>query len=105
MLIKEISELVNSDVKVLLGQVKVTMLGAQVVCIQNFIKLVSYSPNEVVFKVKNNEFVVAGVELDIAELGTKEVVIKGKINRMYYVKEAKNAQKELWCQHCWLKFW
>lgn len=96
MLVKEISGLVNSDIKTLMGQVKVVMLGSSVVCIQNFLKLLNYSNTEAVFRVKNNELIVSGVGLKIAELGVKEVILQGKINKIHYKKEAQNEQSQLW---------
>lgn len=105
MLIKEISGLINSDVKTLMGQVKVVMLGNNVVCIQNFIKLLNYSNNEAIFRVKNNELIVGGVNLKIVELGTKEVVLQGKVNKIYYKKEAQNEQNQLWYKSWRPKLW
>lgn len=105
MLIKEISELINSDIKTLMGQVKIVMLGSNVVCIQNFIKLLNYSNTEARFRVKNNELIVSGINLKIAELGSKEIILQGKINKLYYKKEAVNEQNELWYKGWRAKLW
>ncbi len=92
MVFKEIANLVNNDVKTLLGQVKVTMLSSCVVCVQNFVKLLTFSNQEVCFKIKNNQLLVEGENLVIKELGVKEVVISGNINKIYFSKETKNVK-------------
>lgn len=87
MFLKEISELINSDVKTLMGGVRVIMWGNNAISVHNFLKLINYSDISVEFSVRNNRLVVEGTNLKIAVLGQKEIVLRGKINKIYYKKE------------------
>lgn len=95
MILKEISNLINVDVKVLLGQHKITIIGTEFISVQNYLKLLQYSKEKVVLRVKNNELNIEGVNLNILELGNKELAIAGAVNKIYLAKEIKNAENKL----------
>ena len=66
---------------------KLTMLGSQILYVSNYIKILSYNSEILILKVKDNELNVAGVGLAIKQLSGKEVIIKGRINRIHLTKE------------------
>ncbi len=87
MLLNEIKKHVDEDMLTLFNEFKLNLIGTKVVCVQNFIKILNFSNEKIVFKIKNNEVIIEGKDFNIAEMGTKDVVITGNINKIYTSKE------------------
>ena len=58
---------------------KVIMLGGKAIYICNYKKIIDYSSNKVVLKIKNNTLEISGDVLEINQINKGEIVISGKI--------------------------
>lgn len=86
MFIEELSKITGLPLDETLTNYTLTNVGGRVVSVSNYKKLVSYHPNKVVLKIKNNELIIEGNNLKIAELSGKNVIIKGEIIKSYLLK-------------------
>lgn len=92
MILEELTKHIDADFSTLLGEFKLTLIGLRAITVQNFIKILSYTANKVVFKIKNDEVIVEGENFKIAEMGVKDVILTGKINKIYSVKGLNNEK-------------
>lgn len=84
MILSEIKKHIDSDMLTLLGEFKVELIGNSVIAAQNFTKIITYSVEQIVFKIKGNEVIVVGENLKIAELGPHDVMVHGKIKNISF---------------------
>lgn len=92
MILEELTKHIDADFSTLLGEFKLTLIGLRAITVQNFIKILSYTVNKVVFKIKNDEIVVEGENFKIAEMGVKDVILTGEIYKIYSVKGLNNEK-------------
>lgn len=83
MILKELSNIIGLPLSQTLQEYTVTNVGGRVVSVSNFGALVQYDNEKIVLKIKKNELVVEGFNLNITSLSAKEIVIKGKIIKTY----------------------
>jgi sporulation protein YqfC len=58
---------------------KVVILGGKSIYVTNYKKIIDYSSNKVVLKIKNNTLEIAGDSLEINQINKGEILISGKI--------------------------
>ena len=83
MFIEELSKLTGLPLEETFNEYKITNIAGRVVCVENYIKLVTYMPDKIEFKTKNNHLIIEGANLKIAQLNPKEAIITGKIYKSY----------------------
>lgn len=66
---------------------KYSVISNSVVNVTGYKKLISYSTDIVSLGVKNNELCIEGHDLKIKELDKSNIVITGKVNKVYLLKE------------------
>lgn len=79
MIVKELSKYLDQDVATLVGELKLTMIGTRAIFVQNFVKLLSYTNERLVFKIKKDIITVLGENFKIVEMGKHEIVVTGNI--------------------------
>ena len=84
MFLQEIKGDVDADFLSLIGEFKLNLIGNYVFSAENFIKIISYTNQNIVFKIKNNEVMLCGENFKIIELGSKYAVVKGEICKVEY---------------------
>ena len=97
--IKEFSDLSGLPFSEVQNEHKVMLLGNRILWITNYVKILSYSNAKISLKIKGNVLHIEGLELYIKLLEKRELVIAGKINRVYLEKEfvgEKNEKVWLW---------
>ncbi len=93
----ELSKSIKSDLKDVYSSYKILNVGGCACYVQNYIKIISYTKNKVEIKVKNNTIVIEGIDLIIQELEKNNILLVGKINKTYLLKEMKedvNVEKK-----------
>lgn len=80
MILKELLEYIDSDISVLAGEFKCTIVGNRAIFLQNFKKIITYNTEKISFKLSKNYFYVEGNNLSIKEMGKNEVIITGCFN-------------------------
>ena len=90
----ELSSSIGINVKDIYSNFQVSIIGANACYVQNYVKINSYNKEKVVLKVKGNELAIEGVNLTIQELEKNNILLVGKINKTYLVKEFKGADNE-----------
>lgn len=88
MILSEIKKHLDADMLTLLGEFKLQLIGNSALMVQNFIKIITYTSEQVVFKIKNNEVTVSGENFKLAEMGSKDVTIIGKIKNISFSRWA-----------------
>ena len=63
------------------------VLSNSAIFVVGYKKILSYSLEQIVLSIKNNEFNIVGADLNIKELDKTNIVITGKINKIYLSKE------------------
>lgn len=48
--------------------------------VTNYIKIVSFLPEKIVLKIRNNQLILDGIGLKIDSMSPKEIVIRGRVN-------------------------
>ena len=79
MFIKELLKYVDADVSTLLGEFKLTLIGTRALFVQNYIKILNYSNDKIIFKVKNDIITILGENFKIKEMGKNEIVVVGNV--------------------------
>lgn len=78
-----LSELLGEDNVLHLNSVSVTWVG-KTICIQNYKKIITYSPEKIVLKTHNELLNVVGKNLKIKTLDPGEIVVVGDISTLSY---------------------
>ncbi len=66
---------------------KVVYLGGGSVFISNYVKIIIYNTELIALKVKANVLNIEGKDLMIKQLSRGEIIVDGKINKIYLSKE------------------
>lgn len=90
--LNEISTLTEIPFDYLSGNFKITILSFDVVYISNFIKILSYSNEQVTLKVKNNTLNIYGENISISQLSPKELILKGEFKNIECERNAKKSR-------------
>lgn len=90
----ELKEVIGLNSKEIFKAYKVAFIEGGGVLISNFIKILTYSPNLIVLKVRNNVLNIEGVGFEITELSKDEIIAKGSINKIYLSKEFIDEKKQ-----------
>ncbi len=86
MVFKELKNYVDNDMKTLLGDFKLYLLDNSAIMAQNFNKIISYSQEQIVLKLKNNELTIIGNNFKIVEMGGGYVVVKGEFKNLSFLR-------------------
>lgn len=75
-----VNEIFNSlDMSITSNEYRYYNLGGKAVYIENFIKIIAFSKEEIILKLKKGMFKVTGSELKIVELNKGSMLISGSI--------------------------
>ena len=78
--IRELVEICKLPFNEVINDYKIIQLGSKVIYVSNFIKIVDYSSERIVLKVKNNLIEIKGIDLKIKQLNKSEILLKGSIH-------------------------
>lgn len=78
--INELASVCKLPFNEVLNDFKIIQIGSRVIYVSNYIKIIDYSVEKVVLKIKNNTFEINGSDLFISQINKKEIVIKGNIS-------------------------
>lgn len=92
--IKEIIDVCKLPFGEIYNEFKVIQIGEGVIYICNYKKIIDYSPQKIVLKVKNNTLEIAGSDMFISQINKGEIIIKGCIQScgLGVIHEKKNKQ-------------
>ena len=71
---------------------KLIMLSNSVVYVSNYIKILSFTDQIVVLKVKGNELNIEGENLTIKSLCSNEIIVKGRVASVQLSRVTNNAK-------------
>jgi len=75
-----VNEIFNSlDMSITSNEYRYYNLGGKAVYIENFIKIIAFSKEEIILKLKKGMFKVTGSELKIVELNKGSMLISGSV--------------------------
>lgn len=89
MFLDELSKAVGLPINEAYSDYKIVNVAGKAIYVQNYLKLLSYSTEQITLKLKTNNLVIEGTDLKIVELSNKNILIKGLINKNYLLKEVK----------------
>ena len=90
---EEYSNLLKLPFNEVFADFKIIFLGGKVIEVLNYIKILTYSKDLIILKVKNNEVAIEGKDLQIKEMCKKDIIVVGLISKVYLLKEVKNHEK------------
>jgi len=79
MFLDELSRITDLPLSETLKEYKVVNIAGKAIHVQNYVKLLHYSKEKIVLKIKKNELEIIGDALKIVELGPTDILCKGKI--------------------------
>ncbi|MBQ7351896.1 MAG: YabP/YqfC family sporulation protein [Clostridia bacterium] len=77
--IQELSKICKLSFDEVTKNFKIIQLGSYGVYVCNYLKLLDYSSEKIVLKIKHNILEIVGEDLLIAQINKGEIVIRGKI--------------------------
>lgn len=77
--VDEFAKFVDLPISEIVSKYKYINIGGELVCVQNYTKIISYSVEKVVLKAKRTILNIEGENLLIRELEKNNIVIVGKI--------------------------
>lgn len=89
----ELKNVIGLDVKEIAKSYKVAFVDGGGVMVSNFQRILNYSSNLLVLKVKDNVLNIEGVGIEIKQLSKGEIIAKGKINKIYLSREYADEEK------------
>lgn len=89
----EIKEVVGLNTKEIAKSYAVAVVEDGGILVSNFQKILSYSPNLLVLKVRNNALNIEGIEIKVKELSKNMIIASGKINKFYLSREFVDEKK------------
>lgn len=78
--IKELASICKLPFNEISRDFKIIQLGSKSIYVSNYIKIIDYSTEKLVLKVKNNTLEIVGSNLFISQIDKSEIVVKGNIN-------------------------
>ena len=84
MMLYELTKYVDTDIKFLLGEFSLSLIGNRAIAVKNFEKILNYTNSNVLFSAKNKEVVIVGENFTIAEMGAHDAIITGKIHNIEF---------------------
>jgi len=79
--IREMVDICKLPFKEINNDFKVVQIGRSVIYISNYKKIIDYSDNKIVLKIKGNTLEIEGCSLQISQMNKNEIIIKGVINK------------------------
>ncbi|MBQ4558109.1 MAG: YabP/YqfC family sporulation protein [Clostridia bacterium] len=67
----------------------ISLVNSQILLVNNYIKILTYSDTYVALKIKNNELIIEGSNIQIKELNKHDILLQGYFNKLYFAKEVK----------------
>ena len=93
MFVDEFSKITGLPISETLADYKLINMAGKAIYVQNYVKLLTYLPERVEFKIKNNSIIIEGEHLVIAQLSPKDALIKGNIFKSYLLREVRHENK------------
>lgn len=88
----ELYELSDCKASDFIDKFKLIMLSNSVIYVSGFLKVLSYSSELIVLKVKSDELNIEGKNMDIKSLDKGEIIVKGNVVKIYMSK-GENGEK------------
>lgn len=90
---EEYSSLLKMPINEVFADFKIIYTGGKVVEILNYVKIMKYTKEILVLKVRNNEVAIEGKNLQIKEMCKKDIIVIGLISKVYLLREVRNDEK------------
>ncbi len=84
--IAEVTALPLSEIK---SMTSYSVVGGVIANVNNYNKILLYSSNKILLKVKDNELNIDGKDLTIKQMTKNDITIMGQISSIYYSYEVK----------------
>ena len=90
--VKELVDTAKLDSNDVSNMVSFSCIGGKIVSINNYIKIVAYSPSRIVLKTKNDELIIEGDSISIRELNKRDISVSGNIIKIYFANEVRKYE-------------
>lgn len=81
--IDEISKIADLPLNEVTNSYKLVFVGGNVLYISNYKKILTITPDFIAIKVKSNVLNIEGINFSIKQLSRGELILMGKINKIY----------------------
>lgn len=81
--VDEVAKVVGLPLNEIQNDYKITNVGGKVIRISGYQKIILYTKEKLVLKVKGDTLIVEGKNMIISEMEGKEIAISGNIQRTY----------------------
>ena len=78
--ISEIASICKLPFKEIIDDFKIIQIGSRMIHVSNYKKIITYTTEQVILKIKKNTLEINGSELVLAMINKCEIIIKGNIN-------------------------
>jgi len=87
--INEILDMAKLPLDEIKNKVTISCVGGNILVINNYIKILSYSIKRIVLKIKDNELIVEGDNITIKQLDNRDISLVGNFARISFANEVK----------------
>ncbi len=91
--LKEIVDTAGLPISEIGGVATFTVVGGLAMVVNNYVKILTYTKEKVVLKLKNDELVVEGTDICIKQLDKSDICLSGNIVRVYYSGALRRYEK------------
>lgn len=85
--INEIADISSLPISEIRSMTSYTVIGGVVANVNNYTKILLYSSDKILLKIRNNELNIDGTDLMIKQMTKNDITIMGRISNIYYSKE------------------
>ena len=78
------AEILELPKELILNVPKLTLIGNNIMSIQNFRSLIEYSNTQIKIKTNSGLILIQGNKLSIKEISTEDTIIEGEIQRLEF---------------------
>ena len=81
---QQMAEILELPKELILNVPKLTLIGNNIMSIQNFRSLIEYSNTQIKIKTNSGLILIQGNKLSIKEISTEDTIIEGEIQRLEF---------------------
>lgn len=92
--LNEIAQIAELPIGEINNTVAISCIGGKAVVVNNYLKILTYSSNHIVLKIKEDELIIEGRDIIIKQLSKKDICLVGNIAGVYFAREVRENEKQ-----------
>ncbi len=85
--VDEIVKITDLPIHEVTNSFKLVFVGERVLSLSNYVKILTITDDYIAVKIKGNILNIEGAQIEIKQLSRGELIVFGKINKIFFSKE------------------